>query len=132
MKRWRQGVSVTVAVAALCTVACGDQAGTSPSISDLKLTSTQVERGKQAGGSFQVTDPDGLAGLKARMKLSGPASNTLDLPVQGATDAMTTLQVPFIFILATAAPAGDYTLQMSAFDGDGNESNALSVKFTAK
>jgi len=65
-----------------------------------------VTRGAQANGSLQVQDPDGLGDMRLELSFSGPAETTTEVAVQGASDAMTAAQVPFVFGLNAAAPAG--------------------------
>lgn len=81
--------------------------------------------GQDAKGSAVVSDPDGLAGLKFEITLSGPAESTFEAAVQGATKSTKKATVPIV-LQVSAAPAGTYTVKVVAIDGDGNRSNELS------
>ncbi|MCA9670162.1 MAG: hypothetical protein KC503_31425 [Myxococcales bacterium] len=113
-------------LAAVCVVASACGAGEPPTISQLSLPQQAVTLGQQANGALQVSDPDGLGGMRLRLTFSGPATTATDVAVQGASDAITEAQVPFVFGLLGSAPVGTYTLEVVAIDGDDNTSNALS------
>lgn len=120
-----------VVLAALLILGCGGT-GSSPTISNLKITTSPVERGKQASGQFQVSDPDGLGGLRGKVFFSGPGITSADMPIQNTSDSMTQAIVPFAFVLLQTTPTGTYTLKLVVYDGDGNESNALTTQFELK
>lgn len=73
----------------------------------------------------------GVAGCRSA-SVSGPASAQSSVPVQGATDAITEADVPFIVMIAAAAPTGVYTVTITATDGDGNTSDALTTQVTVQ
>ena len=128
MRHIRQAIYVVLA--GLLILGCG--AGAAPTISELKISTDPVERGKQANGQFKVSDPDGLGGLRGKVFFTGPGVTTADMAIQGASDAMTAALVPFAFVLMPSTPTGKYTLKVVVWDGDDNESNPLSATFELK
>ena len=119
-----------VVLAALLILGCDP--GTAPTISDLKITTSPVERGKQATGQFNVSDPEGLGGLRGKVFFSGPGTTSADMPIQGTSDSMTAALVPFAFVLLQTTPTGTYSLKLLVYDGDDNESNPLTTQFELK
>lgn len=119
-----------VLLAASLIIGCDP--GTAPTISDLKINTNPVERGKQASGQFKVSDPEGLAGLRGKVFFSGPGTTSADMPIQGTSASMTAALVPFAFVLLPSTPVGQYTLKVVVFDGDNNESNPLTTQFQLK
>jgi len=123
---------VMAALAALLAAGCGK--GTAPTISELTLSSATIAPGSQLSGQLKASDPDGLAGLKLALRLSGPsvAQPEQTIEVGNATDAIREALVPFVLMIAAQAPAGSYTLTAAVIDGDGERSNELSATFAAK
>jgi len=125
--------SVSVLFLVVVLGACGDgESGSAPTISNLTMGSNTVSPGGQITGTLRIADPDGLGGMSVTLDISGPASANSTVPVQGASDAMTEADVPFVVMLAAAAPTGAYTVKVTATDGDGNVSNALTAQITVQ
>ena len=70
-----------------------------------------------------------IGNLNLKLVFSGPASLAVDTPVQGTSSAIKQASVPFVFMFVQTSPSGHYTLQVTAIDGDGNQSNELSTQF---
>lgn len=126
--------SVSVLFVAVVLGACGGDgaSGGAPTISNLTLGSSTVSPGGQITGTLHILDPDGLGGMSVTLDISGPAAAKSTVPVQGASDALTEADVPFVVLLAAAAPTGAYTVKVTATDGDGNTSNTLTEPITVQ
>ena len=110
----------------LATTACGG-GGTAPTIAGLMVGTSSIARGMTASASVDVTDVDGLAGLKLELAFTGPTPVTTAVDVQGASGAITSASVPFVFGLTAVAAVGSYTMGVTAIDEDELRSNALSA-----
>jgi hypothetical protein len=106
-------------------IGCGG--GSAPELSEFQISTSPIVRGQPIDGTVKLRDADGLGGIEIQGELSGPASATLDVPVQGATDALTESTVGLVLLLTTAAPAGSYTASLVATDPDGMESEPVTV-----
>jgi len=110
----------------LLTAACGG-GGTAPTIAGLMVGTSSIARGMTSSGSVDVTDADGLAGLKLELAFTGPTAVTSAVDVQGASSAITSASVPFVFGLTAAAAVGSYTMGVTAIDDEDLRSNTLSA-----
>ena len=115
-------------------LACGDGSatGTAPTLSDLSFNSTTVAPSSTITRTMKISDPDGLGGMTVTLSLTGPASAQSTIPVQSASDAVTSASVPFVVALSAATPTGTYTFTVTATDSEGNDSNALSGTVTVQ
>jgi hypothetical protein len=111
-------------------VGCG--ASNTPEISDLVIATSPVVRGQQATGSFTIKDLDGLGDMTLSGRLFGPVEGIVPITAVGLSDALTEASVTFGLVLTTQAPAGEYTMKITAEDPDTNKSNEASVAFTAQ
>ena len=127
----RRHLPVLLVALAFCSTACGTSSS-APTVTNLVLTTSPVERGKQASGKIDISDPDGLAGLRLKLSFSGPATVSTETPLQGASASITQTTAPFVFMLTAATPTGSYTLSVTAIDGDGNESQPATATFDLK
>lgn len=104
---------------------CGNGA---PSVTTFTLTVT----GKDATGNttldgkVSVTDPDGDRITKVDISGSGPAaipSQSIAIPA-----GVTVTDLPIKLVLSAAAPKGDYTFSLIAYDEPGAPSTAATAK----
>src|SRR5437762_2146934 len=118
-----------IVVGFLLAMMCGcGGGGVPPVLSNVAVSTSPVVRGQPASGQAHVADPDGLGGLKMRLRIAGAsASATSEVAVQGASDSVKEADVPFLFVVSTAAPAGGYTVGVTAIDGSGNTSREVTI-----
>jgi hypothetical protein len=108
--------------------------GTAPKISDLTVTPTEIEVGKQAAlsGTITIDDPEGDV-AQVGVDATVPGGQKQSFPKTAAQGASGVKQGQIGIALAIVPPAaGAYDLSFFVVDGKGNESNRLSVTITVK
>jgi len=131
--RFAQIVFVTASVFHL---ACSSDtsSGSPPALTDLTITQTSMEVGKQVtlDGMASFEDGDGdIASLQGEVTIPDGRSQALaSQPIQGASGVT---KGPIKVLVALVPPAaGEYTLTLWVRDQAGNDSGRLSKKITAK
>ncbi len=105
--------------------ACGG--GSPPAISNLSIASASLAAGATTMGQLDISDPDGLDGLRLRLSFSGPASTQVEVDVQGGSSDLTAATTPFLFGVTAGSPEGTYTVSFVAIDDTDLESNVLTT-----
>jgi hypothetical protein len=131
--RTRVPVLVSVLLASLLAVGCGEDKGTAPTISDLTIQTTSVTVGEQVtvSGQFTFSDPDGdLESFSVEVTAPTGLSQTVGpQAIQGAA-GVTTGPVG-LAVVFNPGVVGDYVFAVWVTDSAGNDSNRLSGTVTA-
>lgn len=127
---------VLVVAAASLQLACASEtsSGSPPVLTDLTITQTSMEVGKQItiDGIASVEDSDGdIASLQGEVTLPDGRSQALaSQKLQGASGVT---KAPIRVLMAIVPPsAGEYTLTFWVRDEAGNDSGRMSRKIPAK
>jgi hypothetical protein len=117
----------------LLPLGCGDEESIPPVLTEIRYQSSAYQFGFPDGqgsaplaGRVSFEDPDrDLAVLHVRWRDCGRGPvKELDL-VQKDPENPASGSIPFVTVISTNCPVGEYTVEVSASDGQGNTSNTL-------
>lgn len=118
----------------LVLTACGNSAGTAPTISDLSLTPSEAPVGQQTTltGKLLIDDPDGDE-AEINVDFTLPGGQVQSLPSTPLQGVMGQMSAPVEFVLLLSPPtAGSYEVSVHCTDAAGNASNTLKTTIDAK